>query len=193
MPDLRGAFRAAPTRAFSATVYRICPARYVGNVVSLRGSFLHGARYNIRGYFGALYTSLSKETARREMARYFTVAPMGGFVEASIGLRLSRVVDLTRGRLLRQAGVAREQLIEIGFPITHEIGLQAWESGIEALLAPSAANPAERNLVVFLDNQHPEWQVELQNIAAEDHSSGTRGGRYKERYRPELSFGRACR
>ena len=75
---------------FSGTVYRICAARYGDNLVSMvsmRGSFLHGARYNIRGYFGTLYTSLSKETARREMARYFTVAPRGGFVEASIRLR----------------------------------------------------------------------------------------------------------
>jgi RES domain-containing protein len=134
----------------------------------MRGSFLNGARYNIRGYFGALYTSLSKETARREMARYFTVAPIDGFVEASIGLRLSRVVDLTKGSLLRKAGVEREQLIETRFLITQEIGLRAWENGIEALLAPSAANPAERNLVVFLDNQRPGWQVELQNIGAEE-------------------------
>jgi RES domain-containing protein len=92
MPDLRAFFRTAPVSEFSGTVYRICPARFGGNVVSMRGSLLHGARYNIRGYFGALYTSLTKETARREMARYFTVPPIDGFVEASIGLRLSRVL-----------------------------------------------------------------------------------------------------
>lgn len=132
----------------------------------MRGSFLHGARYNIRGYFGALYTSLSIETARREMARYFTVPPIGGFMEASIPLRLNRVVDLTNRRGLRKAGIAWEHLIAIQFPITQEIGLRAWESGIEALLAPSAAHPAERNLAVFLDNQHPLWRVELTNVAA---------------------------
>jgi RES domain-containing protein len=152
---------------FSGTVYRICSAPYSGNLISMRGSFLHGARYNIRGYFGALYTSLSKETARREMARYFTVPPIGGFVEASIGLRLSRVVDLTNRRLLRRATIIWEQLIETQLSITQEIGLRAWENGIEALLAPSAANPAERNLAVFLDNQHPLWRVELTSIAAE--------------------------
>jgi hypothetical protein len=130
----------------------------------MRGSVLHGARYNIRGYFGALYTSLSKETARREMARYFTVPPIGGFVRASIGLKLSRVVDLTNRRLLRKAQVAWEQLIETQFTVTQEIGLRAWEAGIEALLAPSAANPAERNLAVLLDNQSPLWRVELTDI-----------------------------
>jgi RES domain-containing protein len=165
MPDLRAFFRSAPVSEFSGTVYRICPARYGGNVVSMRGSILHGARYNIRGYFGALYTSLTQETARREMARYFTVPPIDGFVEASIGLRLNRVLDLTNRRLLGRAGIVWEQLIETRFTISQEVGLRAWENGIEAVLAPSAANPAERNLAVLLDNQHPMWRVELSNIA----------------------------
>lgn len=176
MPDLRAFFRTAPLTGFTGTVYRICPVRFAGNLVSMRGSFLHGARYNIRGYFGALYTSLSAETARREMARYFTVPPLGGFVEASIGLRLSRVVDLTQGALLRRAGIARRQLTETRFLITQEVGLRAWENGIEALLAPSAADPLERNLAVFLDNQHPGWQVALKSIAVDKRRLPASGG-----------------
>jgi RES domain-containing protein len=168
MPDLRTYFRAAPVSEFLGTVYRICPARYGGNLVSMRGSLQHGARYNIRGYFGTLYTSLSKETARREMARYFTVAPRDGFVEASISLRLNRVLDLTNRRLLRKAGIAWDQLIAARYSITQEIGLRAWENGIEALLAPSAALPAERNLAVFLDNQRPVWEVALTSITADE-------------------------
>jgi RES domain-containing protein len=167
MPDLRAFFRTAPISEFSGTVYRICAMRYAGNLVSMRGSFLHEARYNIRGYFGALYTSVSPETARREMARYFTVPPIGGFVVASISLRLDRVVDMSKGSLLRKAGVVRKQLIETPLLITQEIGLRAWENGIEALLAPSAANPAELNLAVFLDNQHAGWQVTLESSSPE--------------------------
>jgi RES domain-containing protein len=168
MPDLRAFFRTAPVSAFSGTVYRICPARYAGNLASMRGSLLYGARYNIRGYFGALYTSLSRATARREIARYFTVPPIGGFVEASIGLRLTRVVDLGNRQMLRRAEVAWRQLLETRFLITQEIGLRAWESGVEALLAPSAANPAEQNLAVFLDNQHPPWRVEITAVSSEE-------------------------
>ena len=168
MPDLRAYFRTVPVSEFSGTVYRICPARSAGNLVSMRGSFLHGARYNIRGYFGTLYTSLSRETARREMARYFTAAPRGGFVEASILLRLNRVVDLTNTRLLRRPGVEWGQLIGTRYAITQEIGLRAWESGIEALLAPSAAHPAERHLAVFLDNQRPLWEVALTDVSIPD-------------------------
>jgi RES domain-containing protein len=166
MPDLRAFFHSAPVGEFAGTVYRICPAQYGGNVVSMRGSLLHGARYNIRGYFGALYTSLSPETARREIARYFTVPPIGGFVEASIELRLHRVLDLTNRSLLRQARIAWKHLIQNRFFATQEIGLRAWENGLEALLAPSAANPAECNLAVFLDNQRPPWKVHLTKVAA---------------------------
>jgi RES domain-containing protein len=165
MPDLQAHFRTAPVTGFSGTVYRVCPARYAGNLVSMRGSLLHGARYNIRGYFGALYTSLSPETARREMARYFTVAPLDGFVEASIRLRLSRVLDLTNTRVLRKAEIERGQLIGARSAITQEIGLRAWENGIEALLAPSAAHPAERNLAVFMDNQRLLWEVALTDVS----------------------------
>jgi RES domain-containing protein len=164
MPDLGAFFRSAPVSQFSGTVYRICPARFSGNLVSMRGSFLYGARYNIRGYFGALYTSLSIETARREVARYFTVPPKDGFVEASIGLHLSRVVDLTDRRFLSSASIAWEQLLESRLSMTQELGLRAWENGIEALLAPSVADPAQRNLAVFLDNQHAPWRVDLTGI-----------------------------
>ena len=162
-PDIPALLR-APVTEFTGTVYRICPARFAGNMVSTRGSFLYGARYNIRGYFGALYTSMTIDTARREMARYFTVPPIGGLMEASIRLRLGRVLDLTNRRLLRKSGVGWDQLTEARNILTQEIGLRAWESGIEGLLAPSAADPMERNLAVLLDNQHPSWMVELAGI-----------------------------
>lgn len=166
MPDLGAFFRSAPVRDFAGTVYRICPARYADKMASMRGSLLHGARYNVRGYFGALYASLSVETARREIARYFTVPPIDGFVEASIRLRLTRVVDLTNRRLLRDAGIRWDELIEARLTIPQEIGLRAWDNGIEALLAPSAADPVECNLAVFLDNQRPSWTAELLETAS---------------------------
>lgn len=164
MADLRAVLGTAPVKEFSGTVYRIVPSRFGGNPASMRGSLLYGARYNIRGYFGALYTSLSPQTARREMERYFTRPPTEGFVQASIGLRLHRVLDLTDRKLLRKAGVSWSQLIEARHLTTQEIGLRAWESGIEALLVPSAAMPTEPNLAVFLDNQSLRWRVELTGI-----------------------------
>jgi RES domain-containing protein len=167
MPDLN--LRAAPIREFSGTVYRICAARYGDHLVSMRGALLHGARYNIRDYFGTLYTSLSPGTARREIARYFTVAPREGFLEAAIALHLRRVLDLTDKKVLRKAGIVWGQLIGARYSVTQEIGRRAWENGLEALLVPSAAHPAEPNLAVFLDNQRPLWQVGLTRISPVDH------------------------
>jgi hypothetical protein len=89
-------------------------------------------------------------------------------VEASILLRLNRVVDLTNTRLLRRPGIEWGQLIGTRYAITQEIGLRAWDSGIEALLAPSAAHPAERHLAVFLDNQRPLWEVALTDVSIPD-------------------------
>ena len=143
----------------------------------MRGSLLHGARYSIRGYFGALYTSLSIETARREIARYFTVLPIGGFVEASIGLRLNRVVDLTNKSVLQKAGIPWQQLIGTSYSLSQEIGLRAWEEGVEALLIPSAADAEKQNLAIFLDNQYPKWRIELTDlyeVSGEQLSSATR-------------------
>ena len=164
MADLRAFFAAAPLGSFAGTVYRVCPARYGRNMLSMRGAFLHGARYNIREYFGALYTSLSADTARREMARYYTVPPIGGFVEAAIQVRLSRVADLTNQHLLRKAGMRREELIDDQHHVTQEAGLRAWESGVEGLVAPSAAHSTERNMVLFLDNQEPGWRIEFRSL-----------------------------
>ena len=166
MPSLEIWLRTAPIAPFSGTVYRIASARYRNNLLSMRGSLLHGARYNIRGAFGTLYTSLTPELARLEMARYFTVPPKDGFVEASISLRLNRVLDLTNPALLDAAGIAAAGLIASSYIATREIGLRAWENGIEALLVPSAADPSSHNLAVFLDNQRPTWEVALTGLGA---------------------------
>jgi len=163
MRDLRPFFQRAPVRRFRGTVYRICLSPYRNRTVSMRGAFLHGARYNIRQYFGCLYTSLKLETARLEIERYFTVPPDCGFLQAAIELRLSRVVDLTDPQVLRKAGLRTADLTGAHGPC-QEIGLRAWESGIEALLVPSAAAPRCKNLAVFLDNQFPGWSLRLRKV-----------------------------
>ena len=165
MPDLSEGFRLVPAGEIEGVVYRVCPARYRENVVSMRGSYTHGARYNIKGYFGALCVSISVETARREAERYSTIRPKGGFVEAAIELRLNRVIDLTKPSLLRRIVIGLEQLTKVNHSIPQEIGLSAWETGIQALMVPSAADRGKRNLAVFLDNQRPIWRVELRKLA----------------------------
>jgi RES domain-containing protein len=168
MPELRAffPFRANPSihryrlPHLPRAIQRKCG--FHARVLAARSAVQHS-----RLLRSALHTSLSKETARREMARYFTVPPIGGFVEASIDLQLNRVLDLTDRKLLRRVKITWNQLVQAGFYATQEIGLRAWEGGMEALLVPSAADPAERNLAVFLDNQRPQWRVHLTKVAVQ--------------------------
>src|SRR5579862_2041751 len=105
MTDLRRFFQRAPFVEFRGSVYRILVAAYRHSPLSMRGAWDRGARYNIRNYFGALYTSLDLETARAEMHRYFTVPPDCGFVSAAVRVRLSRVIDLTNRSVVRRLEV----------------------------------------------------------------------------------------
>lgn len=139
--------------------------QYPGNLALMRRSFQHGARYNIGSYFGTLYTSLSRETARREMARYFTAAPRGGI---AILLRLNRVVDLTDRWLLRKPGMEWGQLIGTRDAITLETELRAWESGIEALFGSSPRIPRSAICRYFRTTSAPcgrrrSWTKEATN------------------------------
>ena len=86
-------------------------------------------------------------------------------MEASIELRLNRVIELTKPSLLRRIVIGLEQLTKVNHSIPQEIGLSAWETGIQALMVPSAADRGKRNLAVFLDNQRPIWRVELRKLA----------------------------
>jgi len=163
--DLRRFLQAAPVVPFQGEVHRLCVSPYRRNTLSMRGAWERGARYNVRNYFGALYTSLEVETARAEMRRYFTVEPDCGFVWAVVRLTLARVVDLTKKRPLPRFGVRSLDLVGEDYAACQELGLRAWETGIEGLLAPSVASRGGRNLVVFLDNQHPRWTIQLHALA----------------------------
>ncbi len=164
MTDLRAFFQQAPVVEFRGLVHRICISVYRHGTLSMRGAWTRGARYNIRNYFGALYTSLELETARAEMRRYFTIPPDCGFVSAVASVHLSRVVDLTNPKSIRHVGLRRMDLAGSSYAVCQEFGLRAWESGLEGLLVPSAGIRGARNLVLFLDNQHPRWSMHLRSV-----------------------------
>jgi len=166
--DLRLFLQHAPAEEFRGSVHRLCISLYRNRTLSMSGARDCGARYNIRNYFGALYTALDLATARAEMRRYFTVEPDCGLVEAVIDLELTRVVDLTKHSALRRLGVRSVDLTGERYAVCQEFGLRAWECGLEGLLVPSAAARGRKNLVVFLDNQQPAWSVRLRSVAAAD-------------------------
>ena len=55
-------------------------------------------------------------------------------------------------------------------PITQQVGQMASDAGFEAILVSSAADPAGRNLVVFVDNPQPGSALA---IVAADRLRGT--------------------
>jgi hypothetical protein len=92
--------------------------------MSLRALVPHGARKRVFGdrlphlsapargslVSSAVHLAFAKN-GTPATAAVFSAAPGGGFAEASIALRLKRVVDLTNTRLLRKSGIEWGQLI----------------------------------------------------------------------------------
>lgn len=164
MPDIVRFFSRVPVRPFTGTVFRAVSNEHASQPLSMRGSVLFGGRYNLEGYFGSLYASLDKATPAAEIMRASGRVLDNPYLLASLRVRFSRTVDLTNPMTLRLGHITAESLISNSYVATVELGLRAWEAGIEALLVPSAALPGAVNLVAFLDNQKPKWLVELEAL-----------------------------
>ena len=134
-------------------------------MASMAGSFERGGRYNVRDYFGCLYTCLDRHTLDLELARYYTVPPDCGFAEAAIAVQLTSVLDLTSQSILKSLGLPTKMLIDQSYTFTQHAGACAWEAGIEGLIVPSAADPAKRNLALLLDNQKPGWLIGVRSVS----------------------------
>ena len=164
MVDASAIMASGEVKPFNATVYRICAQRHSRSTLSLRGSLQFPGRYHLRGYFGALYTSARLETAVLEVNRRLTVPPRDAFVSSALRISFSRVLDLTNPRVLRKTSTTLSQLTVEDYAVCQQLGLRAWEASLEALITPSAVDPRQQNIVIFLDNQHPGWTVELLSV-----------------------------
>jgi RES domain-containing protein len=117
----------------------------------------NGGRYNPAGEFGALYTSLGPTTAREEVRKG---------LQKEVGLRRRkpsprlyklavqkvRVLDLTDSEVLARLGWQHASLVRTdvrAWENTQELGRAARNAGCEAILAPSAARPGFKNLIIF--------------------------------------------
>ena len=147
------------------TFFRIIHAKYASTALSAVGSYRFGGRYNPAGAFEVLYLADNPVTALEEVeALLRTNDDLKGVkgpprIVLSVECVLQRVVQLNE-RALRDldlslenvTGPWRESLRRNQTSVTHEIGLISFERGdVEALLVPSAKNPATSNLVVFPD------------------------------------------
>lgn len=130
-----------------------------------QGAARIGGRWSRVG-LPAVYTSLSPVTAAAESYQEFDAFGFAGrIVEPRVfcgaRVRLSRVLDLTDGRIRRKLGFSLQNLVDedwLGIQRagdeswTQAIGRGAHADGFEGLLAPSAQDrPGGRNLVIFPD------------------------------------------
>jgi len=145
-----------PRLSLAAVVFRVVRAGL--DPLATAGSLKAGGRFNPPNEFGALYTSLEAATAAKEVARglrHRGIDPAkfseGGWWVYELKVELEAVLDLTDAEVLRKARLRPEALTGGDVNAAREIARQAREQGYQALLVPSAADPASRNLVVFLD------------------------------------------
>jgi len=156
----------ARSTALEGTIYRSTSPRYAtsSDLVSGAGSRLHGGRWNPVGV-AAVYGSFTPETALAETlahCRYYGLPVHAAMPRTFVAIEfvLSKVLDLTRGRNRQNLGVSQQRLLECDWraemqrgllPLTQQVAVAAFKAGLEALLVASAADPAGKNLIVFVD------------------------------------------
>ena len=145
-----------PRVSLTAVVARVVRAGL--DPLGTLGSLKAGGRWNPRHEFGAIYTSLDAATAAKEVARGLgqrgidpSQFPSDAWWEYRLEVRLNSVLDLTNPDVLQRMGITADLLIGSDLKVTREIARAARESGYEAMLVPSAADPASKNLVIFTD------------------------------------------
>jgi RES domain-containing protein len=158
--SLRKKLTAFSLTEFSGTVYRIFDPEH--GAQDTTGSFLGGGRWNRKGQYGALYTSLERSTAEREIAKQardksLRPSDLGQRDCVELSVRIARVLDLSSSSAFERLGVTRENLI-LNKQICLEIADAAREMGAEAMLVPSATGTGT-NLVVFVDLLQQESKI----------------------------------
>jgi filamentous hemagglutinin len=145
-----------PRASLSVTVFRV--VREGLDPLATTGSLKAGGRFNPPNDFGALYTSLDAETAAQEVARGLRARGIdpeqfreGAWWVYELEVKLESVLDLTDPAVLEKSAISADSLTGRDVNATRRIAAEARERGYEALLVPSAAAPASKNLVVFVD------------------------------------------
>lgn len=159
-----------PTKAAKGIAYRFVKLRYAHDPISGIGALRSPGRYHIQGRFRALYASESPIAALKETEfllkseREVVFKPAPPMVLFSLSYDLERTLDLGDRATLTALGLDREALF--GFWLratpqdpspTQELANTAYETGVHALIAPTAVPPHEAtNFVIFPDNLDPK-------------------------------------
>lgn len=141
--------------------WRCLPSQYIQTILEAGPSFTRERRYSLRGEFGALYFSGSKELSLSEAAsRAGQDAEAMACVEFEI--TVDRLVDLTRPATRAALRVQLDDLIlprtsADAYQVPQNIARQVYQAGLNGLLAPSAHHPQGNradwfNLVLYPAN-----------------------------------------
>lgn len=119
---------------------------------------MNGGRYNAPGEFGALYCSFEKDTASTEVSKGLRAVgqnpatyPEGAWGLFELAIEAHEVLDLTHEETLARLGLQSAMLTGPHPEVTQRLGREARDAGYQAILAPSAAVPGGKNLILFLD------------------------------------------
>ena len=151
---------ALPGRAVRGTFFRALLAAFATQPLSIEGSLRHGARYNPRGAFGALYCGERPAVCAAEIRKRAAGQPVAPYRLARIRVALHRVLDLTDPATLAALALRPEDLLRDDWQPTQRLAAQARAAGFEGLLAPSAAGPG-RTLIIFPDRLESRSRIRL--------------------------------
>jgi RES domain-containing protein len=157
--------------AFVGVVWRHVPVGAVPLHLGKLFKYSEG-RWNRRGEFACLYTALTRVGALAELAKArATAGSLAGTRDlVSIQIRrLEPVLELTDASVYRATALAAGErpdasLMTANGDAAHEhcrrLAEAARARGCTALIVPSAAQPGERNLVIYFDVVAPK-QVDV--------------------------------
>jgi RES domain-containing protein len=132
------------------------------------------------GSFETIYASTMPDTAMDDSIahhRYFGIPIQNAFprVFVAIDAKLSKVLDLTNGKVRRQLRVSLANIISEDWrkeqdqgreSLTQTIGRVAFENGLEALLVPSAACSNGEGMIIFPANLKRISELVILNASA---------------------------
>ena len=168
-------------RPFVGICFRNVAQQYATqrDILSAQGGQFSGGRYNFRGSYPVLYLSCDIHTCVEETSKSFqqagaSVAQALPRTIVGVEVRLARVLDLTDPVVLSVLGITRLRLIRTDWltcqeneereAFTQTVGRLARETGVEAILTPSAALPRTgKNLCIFSDQLLPTSRLRAIN------------------------------
>lgn len=147
--QLADQLEALAQRPFEGLVWR-----HMFGAIPPHTSNTRGARWN-PPQIAAVYTSLDRPTVLAEAEHTMSVQPVRPTAQRKLyqlQIRLSTVVDLTDGSILRSLGLSESAMSEITFTATQQIGGTVAWLGRDGMLVPSARHRGA-NLVIFTANR----------------------------------------